>query len=184
MAKKSNNAAKGGKKAGKGNAPKATVSTIARKGAIKGVLNAARKAVAKALKRAEKTVKEGPKCMYVTLETNGEMQVDESRKGRLYRKGKYTCLFIEEDAKTHGIRPWSCQVKLAQEKPFASIKASADGSWLHVYMPKENIHSRKAMIENFIETTEKLCEQLEVNDVDVLGIIGELSALKTKMLSL
>ena len=177
MAKKSNNVAKGGKKA-----EKASKSTTTRKGATKGVLNAARKAVAKAQKRAEQLVKEGPKCMDITLETKGEMKVLDTRRGRLYRSGEYTCRFTEDGAKTCGTRPWDCHVKLAQEKPFASIKASADGAWLHVYAPKENFRNNRALIEIYIDTTEKLCEQLEENGVDVMGTIDELQALKTKML--
>ena len=176
MATKKSNAAKGGKKAGK-----ASESTITRKSATKDTLSAAKKALAKAQKRAELLVKEGPKCMDITLETKGEMKVLDTRRGRLYRSGEYTCRFTEDGAKTCGTRPWDCHVKLAQEKPFASIKASADGSWLHVYAPKENFRSREALMELFMETTEKLCKQLQENGLDVMGTIDELQALKTKL---
>ena len=176
MAKKETKA-QGAKGAQKANG---TINT--RKGATKGAEKSAAKGkkAAKAKKPAE--VVERLECADLELYTKEtEMQLGQTRRGKLLKRGRYDYKFVENGiAEQKNGRPWEVRVKLAEEKPYARISANSNGGFLTVYVPKENFGSTRELVEIFLDQTERLCEK--VDGIDAVAIIEKLNELKSELL--
>jgi len=135
---------------------------------------------AKAKKPAE--VVERLECADLELYTKDtEMQLGQTRRGKLLKRGKYDYKFVENGIpEQQNGRPWEVRVKLAEEKPYARISANSNGGFLSVYVPKENFRSTRELAEIFLDQTELLCEKLD--GVDAIAIIEKLDALKQELL--
>ena len=163
-------------------AQKANGTTNTRKGATKGAEKSAAKGkkTAKAKKPAE--VVERLECADLELYTKEtEMQLGQTRRGKLLKRGRYDYKFVENGiAEQKNGRPWEVRVKLAEEKPYARISANSNGGFLTVYVPKENFGSTRELVEIFLDQTERLCEKVE--DLDAVAIIEKLNELKSELL--
>ena len=163
MATKKTNAqgAKGAQKASK--AGKAT-QNITRKSATK------------------EQVVETVECVDLELYTKQtEMQLGQTRRGKLLKRGRYDYKFVENGiAEQKNGRPWEVRVKLAEEKPYARISANSNGGFLTVYVPKENFGSTRELAEILLDQTELLCEKLD--GIDAVAIIEKLNELKSELL--
>ena len=163
MATKKTNAqgAKGAQKASK--AGKAT-QNITRKSATK------------------EQVVETVECVDLELYTKQtEMQLEQTRRGKLLKRGRYDYKFVENGiAEQKNGRPWEVRVKLAEEKPYARISANSNGGFLTVYVPKENFGSTRELAEILLDQTELLCEKLD--GIDAVAIIEKLNELKSELL--
>ena len=130
---------------------------------------------------AVEQVVETVECVDLTMFTKkSEMRLGESRRGRLKKRGKYDYKFVERGADLENQRPWEVRVKLAEEKPYARISANANGSFLSVYVPRENFGCTRELVEIYLDQTERLCEK--VAGMDVMSIIDKLDALKREIL--
>jgi len=110
-----------------------------------------------------------------------EIQLGQTRRGKLLKRGKYDYKFVENGIpEQQNGRPWEVRVKLAEEKPYARISANSNGGFLSVYVPKENFRSTRELAEIFLDQTELLCEKLD--GVDAIAIIEKLDALKQELL--
>ena len=128
-------------------------------------------------------VVETVECVDLTMFTKkAEMRLGESRKGRLKKRGRYDYKFVESGVDVENQRPWECHVKLAEEKPYARISANANGSFLNVYVPRENFGCTRELVEIFLDQAERLCEK--VAGMDVMSIIDKLDALKREILEM
>ena len=142
-------------------------------------------------KKSEKNITPGSATVEQVVETvecvdltmfvkKAEMRLGESRRGRLKKRGKYDYKFVERGADVENQRPWEVRVKLAEEKPYARISANANGSFLSVYVPRENFGCTRELVEIYLDQTERLCEK--VAGMDVMSIIDKLDALKREIL--
>ena len=164
--------AKNNKSSKKANISKKSTKTTSRKAATD---NTAKKAA-----MSEPEVIETVECVDLMMFTKKtEMRLGESRKGRLKKRGKYDYKFVE-GVDAQNLRPWECHVKLAEEKPYARISANANGSFLSVYVPRENFGCTRELVEIYLDQTERLCEK--VAGMDVMSIIDKLDALKREIL--
>ena len=155
--------AKNNKSSKKANSSKKSEKNITRKGA------------------AVEQVVETVECVDLTMFVKkAEMRLGESRRGKLKKRGKYDYKFVERGADVENQRPWEVRVKLAEEKPYARISANANGSFLSVYVPRENFGCTRELVEIYLDQTERLCEK--VAGMDVMSIIDKLDALKREIL--
>ena len=88
--------------------------------------------------------------------------------------------FTEMGLSKQTTHPWEVRQKLAEEKPYARISANANGSFLSVYVPRENFGCTRELVEIYLDQTERLCEK--VAGMDVMSIIDKLDALKREIL--
>jgi len=110
-----------------------------------------------------------------------EMQLGQTRRGKLLKRGRYDYKFVENGlSEQKNARPWEVRVKLAEEKPYARISANSNGGFLSVYVPKENFRSTRELAEIFMDQTELLCEKID--GLDAVAIIEKLDALKQELL--
>lgn len=128
------------------------------------------------------TVVENFECADLELHTKEtEMEVGQTRQGKLLKRGRYDYKFVENGIQEKpNTRPWEVRVKLAEDKPYSRISANSNGGYLAVYVPKENFRSNKEFLEILLEQTEILLEKMD--GVDTVSIIEKLDSLKHELL--
>ena len=147
----------------------------------KGAQGAKNASKAKRMNKPAEVV-ERLECADLELYTKDtEMQLGQTRRGKLLKRGRYDYKFVENGiAEQKNGRPWEVRVKLAEEKPYARISANSNGGFLTVYVPKENFKTTRELAEIFLDQTEVLCEKMD--GVDAVSIIEKLNDLKSKLL--
>ena len=170
----------------KTNAKSAKGAQKAKNNTRKGATNGAEKSAAKGKKTAKAKkpaeVVERLECADLELYTKEtEMQLGQTRRGKLLKRGRYDYKFVENGiAEQKNGRPWEVRVKLAEEKPYARISANSNGGFLTVYVPKENFKTNREFLEILLDQTELLVEKMD--GIDTVGVIDKLHALKQEIL--